>query len=131
MGEHLYHEWFKSPEPCPAIYIHLTRPSEQEPFLLDILGAIDTGAPLTVLPLEYKDRANLIPAARRRIRWSDYEGDRPTYMAIVTAEELKPRLVEILFDEHCAGYALIGRNLMKHWRVMLNGPEQVLQIREP
>lgn len=131
MGEHPYHYWFDL-EPCPALYIELTRPTEQEPFLPDLLAAFDTGAPLTAVPMKYKDTARLVPARKVRVRWAGYPEDRqPTFLVKVTADGYVPRLVEIVFDpDPRREYALIGRNLMRYWHAILKGPEQILEIRE-
>ena len=129
MGEHNYHPWFGSPEPCPALYIELTRPTEDTPFLRDLIAAVDTGAPLTAIPWKYKQDANLYPARQIKLQWPGYSDDRvPTYLVEVNAEGYRPELVEVVFDPTHSEYALIGRNLMKHWHVLLKGPEQVLEI---
>jgi len=131
MGVHTYHDWFGSPEPCPALYISLRRPEDRQPCLSDIIAAVDTGAPLTAIPLGYKDIASLVPRGWVHVRWRGYDEPRvPTYLAYVAAEECVPRLVEIFFDRYLINYALIGRNLMKHWHVTLNGLEQTMEIEE-
>ncbi len=131
MVEHHYHEWFGSPEPCPALYVELTRPMEQEPFKTDLIAALDTGAPLTAIPIQYKTTARLQPHRSGKVRWQNYLKDRePIYLVRVTADGCAPRLIEIIYYEPHEDYALIGRNLMKHWHMTLNGPEQTLQISE-
>ncbi len=131
MGEHAYHDWWGSPEPCPALYIELTRPNESVPFEIDLIAALDTGAPLTAVPWRLKDTANLHPVGRRWVEWAHYSGYEPTYMVRVAADEYFPQLVEILFHPYKQDYALIGRNLMRYWHVTLKGPQQILQITIP
>lgn len=118
-------------EPRPALYIDLTRPNETEPFLKDLRAPLDTGAPFTAMPLQYKDEAALKPHDYKPIRHGDYFDPRcPIFLAKVTAEECKPRTVEIIFLK-TLGQPVIGRNLMKYWHTKLKGPEQILEITEP
>jgi len=99
--------------------------------LPDIIAAVDTGAPLTAIPLRYKETARLQPIDRVSVKWRGYGEDRvPVYLVYVTAEECSPQLVRVVFDPWDPDYALIGRNLMKHWQVILNGPEQTMEIKE-
>lgn len=132
MGEHNYHEWFGDPEPCPALYIHITRPTEDEPVLPDLLAAIDSGSSLTCVPAKYKERCRLVTIGNVKVKWPSYPtGTTPAYMAYVTADGYRRMLVEIVFDPFHHDYAIIGRNMLKHWHVTLRGPESILDIREP
>ena len=131
MVEYHYHEWFGSPEPCPALYIQVTGPTEKEPFLKDLIAALDTGAPLTAVPMKYKNITHLYPNRRIKLRWPGYLEDKvPTYLVKVTAEGCAPRLVEMVYDPTHEDYALVGRNLMRYWCATLRGPEQILEISE-
>lgn len=132
MGEHPYHEWFGSPEPCPALYIEVMRPTEKEPFMKDLIAAFDTGAPLTAVPMKYKSTARLHPLRQVKLKWPGYPVEKvPTYFVKITAEGCTPRSVEVVFDPCHDEYALIGRNLMKYWYAVLKGPEEILEISEP
>jgi len=120
-----------SEESLPALYIELTRPGENEPFLKDELAPLDTGAPFTAIPYEYKDQANLRPHDYGPVIHGDhFERRCPRFLVKVTAEECMPRMVEIIFLETLQR-PVIGRNLMKYWHTTLNGPEQILEITEP
>ena len=117
-------------EPLPALYIGLTRPSENEPFLKDLLAPLDTGAPFTAIPYQYKGRAGLNPHDHTPLRHGNYYNSRcPIYMAKVTAEECMPRMVEIVFLPTLE-HPVIGRNLMKFWHTKLKGPARILEITE-
>jgi len=130
MGEHPYHEWFGSPELCPALYIQLAKPQDDEPFL-ELIAAFDTGAPLTAIPLTYKDKAQLIPSRPVKVKWAGYPTERVSaYIVKLTANGYTPRLVEVIYDPNHTEYALIGRNLMKYWYATLKGPERILEITE-
>ena len=118
-------------EPLPALYIELARPSENEPFVKDLLAPLDTGAPFTAIPYQYKDKAGLHPHGYTPIRHGDYYDPRcPKYLAKVTAEDCMPQMVEIIFLQTLP-QPLIGRNLMKFWDTTLKGPERILEITEP
>lgn len=118
-------------EPLPALYIELTRPTEDKPFLKDLLAPLDTGAALTAMPIKYKDTAGLMVHGYTPVRHGDYYERRcPTYLAKVTAEECMSQTVEIIFLQTLS-QPLIGRNLMKYWHTTLRGPEQILKIAEP
>ena len=117
-------------EPLPALYIELTRPSENAPFVKDLLAPLDTGAPFTAMPQTYKDIANLKPHDYTPIRHGNYDVPRcPKYLVKVTADECIPQMVEIIFLP-TLGHPVIGRNLMKYWHTELEGPEQILKITE-
>ena len=118
-------------EPLPALYIELTRPSEDDPFLRDLLAPLDTGAPFTAIPIEYKDTAGLMAHDYTAVRHGDYREPRcPKYLAKVTAEECMPQMVEIIFLPTLS-QPVIGRNLMRYWHTTLKGPERILEITEP
>ena len=126
MVERNYHSQ-DNVEPLPALYIELTRPSENAPFLKDLLAPLDTGAPFTVIPQKYKDIANLNSTP---IRHGNYKDPKcPIYLVKVTAEECMPQTVEIIFMPTFE-QPVIGRNLMKYWHTTLKGPEQILEITE-
>jgi predicted aspartyl protease len=118
-------------EPLPALYIELTRPTDNMPFKKDLLAPLDTGAPLTVIPLKYRDSANLQPHDYTPIRHGTYYDPRcPKYLVKVTAEGCAQQMVEIIFL-HTTEKPLIGRNLMKFWETKLRGPECMLEVSEP
>lgn len=118
-------------EPLPALYIELTRPTENKPFLKDLLAPLDTGAEFTAIPIAYKDTAGLMAHGYTAVKHGNYYEDKcPKYLAKVTADECMPQTVEIIFLETLS-QPLIGRNLMKYWHAPLKGPEQILEITEP
>jgi len=118
-------------EPLPALYIELTRPSESEPFSKDLLAPLDTGAPFTAMPIEYRNRAGLKFHGYTSVRHGDYYERRcPKYLVKVTAEECMPQTIEIIFLRTLR-QPVIGRNLMRYWHTTLKGPEQILEITEP
>jgi len=129
MVERNYHSQ-DNVEPLPALYIELTRPSDNAPFVKDLLAPLDTGSPFTVIPQEYKDSADLKPHDYTPIKHGNYFDPRcPKYLVKVTAEGCMPQMIEIIFLP-TKPEPLIGRNLMKYWHTTLNGPEQILEIRE-
>ena len=118
-------------EPLPALYIELTRPSENAPFVKDLLARLDTGAPFTAIPQKYKDMADLKFHDHTPILHGDYYDSRcPKYLVRVTAEECRPQTVEIIFLPTLE-QPVIGRNLMMYWHTKLKGPERTLEITEP
>lgn len=118
-------------EPLPALYIELTRPSEGEPFLKDLLAPLDTGAPFTAIPIEYRDTAGLKLHDYIPVRHGGYYEPRcPKYLVKIAAEECMPQMVEIIFLPTLV-QPVIGRNLMRYWHTTLKGPEQILEITEP
>jgi len=117
-------------EPIPALYVELTRPGDKEPFLKDVLAPLDTGAPLTAIPSKYKDAASLKPHDFTPVRHGGYYEDRcPMYLARVIAEDCKPQTVDVIFLPTLQ-QPVIGRNLMRYWHTILDGPEGILEITE-
>jgi len=129
MVERNYHSQ-DSLEPLPALYIELTRPNEDVPFVKDLLAPLDTGTSFTAIPDEYQDIANLKFHDSTPIRHGDfYDNRRPIYLVKVTVEECMPQMVEIVFMPTLK-QPVIGRNLMKYWHTTLKGSEQILEITE-
>lgn len=129
MIERNYHSQDRS-EPLPALYIELTRPNEDVPFVKDLLAYLDTGSSFTAMPDEYKDEANLkFHDSTKILHGNFYDDRRPIYLVKVTAEECMPQMVEIIFMPTLK-QPMIGRNLMKYWHTTLKGPEQILEITE-
>ena len=134
MVKRAYADWthYGSEEPCPAIYIKLTRPQDNEPVVEDLIAAVDSGSSITAIPAKYKGQLQLYPSGYTRVRFRGYFMDKePTYQVYVTANACKPRLVEVIYDPEHDEYALLGRNLMKYWNTEMRGPEYILEITEP
>ncbi len=125
-----YHE--KDSEPCPALYIDLTRPTETDPFQTDLLAYLDTGAPWIAVPIEHKAKGGLHPFDFRDILIGNQLREKePIYLVKVLIDGYVSQPAEMIFWDYNRDYAIIGRNLMRHWHTTLKGPEQILEISEP
>ena len=132
MVECNYHDCDDS-EPCPAHYVEVARPMDADPFIKEVLAFFDTGSPLVILPAKYQNTIELHPARTVPLLWRSFgyrDPETPTYLVSITVEGCEPELVEAVFppSEIHYEYVLIGRNLMKSWTILLNGPEQKMII---
>ena len=133
MVRHNYCDWkhYGSEEHCPAAFIELVRPDGKTVIIKDIQAAIDTGSSITAIPIKYKIALELVPSRSIPVRWPNYYSEKePTYQVILTLDGCKPLYTEIIFDPFHESYALIGRNVLKHWKTILHGPESYFEIEE-
>ncbi len=132
MGDHSYHDWsvFGCEEHCPALYINLVKPIDGEPFYTDLLAAVDTGAGLTTVPRRCREGANIVPSRKINLQWRDYVEEAPVCITTVSINGYKPITIEVAYSINLNEYALIGRNLIKKWYIILKGPELVFSINE-
>lgn len=95
---------------------------------LDLVGLVDSGADATIIPINY---LQAIKARRTRKAWMrGTTGDRTLvdlYVIAVGVGDLKQGYHEVIgsaLDDEI----LIGRDILNHLLVVLNGPAQSVQI---
>lgn len=126
-----YSSWYNSPEACPALYIDFIKPDGGDPFVTDLQACLDTGSATTAIPEDIIAKANLISFGPVEVKWPFHPTQKVQgYMVYLKADNCKPRFIEVIPDPFHKDYAIIGRNLMKHWKLLLNGPESIFEINE-
>jgi len=115
--------------PAPVIDVSLLRPLSREVTnSIHISALIDSGADITAVPQGVVDRLRLYPVDE--ILVAGYTGETVrelVYSLAIVIANLKPQIVRAI------GYrgddiALIGRDLINQWLLVLNGKQQVFEI---
>ena len=89
---------------------------------------VDTGADLTVVPDSVVRQLRL--ASRGDMTISGFGADpemRPTYLVQIQVHDLTAFKVEVLSDP-TGSYILLGRDVLNHFRLVLDGPNQRLEL---
>lgn len=111
---------------APFIHVHLSNPSSERE-LRDAPAQIDTGADFTVIPQNAVDELQLIPI--REITVSGFGGlaSALTYAVRATPRQSTSVMIEALASGG-EPHILLGRDFLNHFRVVLDGPELVLEL---
>ncbi|MBI2892750.1 MAG: hypothetical protein HYY06_04310 [Deltaproteobacteria bacterium] len=110
--------------PAPVLPVRLSAPGSGESILL--VAVVDTGADMTVVPAGLPRRLGLPLVGAAAVRGvAGARGCCPIYAAevIVGGES---EIIEVL---GLGREGLLGRNLLKRWVVILDGPASRLRLR--
>lgn len=113
--------------PAPFVHVSLRRPGGA-PSLDDLPAQIDTAADRTVIPGGLVARLGLVPLDELPV--AGFGGQVllvSTYFVEVTIRGQPPRPVEVLAHEG-ESYVLLGRDVLNHHRLLLDGPGLALEI---
>ena len=92
------------------------------------MAKIDSGADVTALPLSIVQHLNLpIMDVLDISGYDDRVSTIQTYFAIIELAKVRGRIQVIAISEE---YALLGRDVLNHLRVLLDGPALALEILE-
>lgn len=113
--------------PAPFIHVALRSPATGES--VDGLPAqIDTAADRTVIPGTLVERLGLVPLDELPV--AGFGGQvflLATYLVELTIRNASPLAVEVLAHP-AEPYVLLGRDILNHFRLILDGPELILDI---
>lgn len=115
------------PVPAPFIHVTLHCPvTNQE--VADIPALTDSGADRTVVPISLILGLGLAQIGEIAVAgFGGEESHCPVYLAEVAIRSLRPILVKVL-GATGESYVLVGRDVLNHFRVVLDGPGQVVEI---
>jgi predicted aspartyl protease len=92
---------------------------------------VDTGADRTILPEGLASALALDPVDEREVEGLDGKRSRlTTSFVVLTIRDLSPVTVEVLRSPGEPDI-LLGRDVLNHFRILLDGPGLVLEIGEP
>ncbi len=112
--------------PAPIVRVFLVNPFNPS-LQMQLLGLIDTGADITVVPEEVVARLGLIHQGDILVRdFSRVPSFRPTYLVDLQIGHHWFDLVEIISAP--TNELLLGRNVINSLDLRLNGPQLVLEI---
>ncbi len=113
--------------PAPFVHVALRHP-DGAAVLEEVPALVDSGADRTVIPLHYVGELGLVQMGQLAI--AGFGGQithSPTYLAEVTIRKVKPVVVKVLASEG-EFYVLLGRDVLNHFRVVLDGPKLAVEI---
>ena len=113
--------------PAPFVHITLRRPTGG-PVLPDIPAQLDSGADISVLPWHAVESLGLVQLDELPIMgFGGHVMLVPIYLVEIGIRELEPFVIRALGSRDEA-YPLVGRDVLNHYRVLLDGPRQILEI---
>lgn len=115
----------------PAPIIDITLISLAESLRSDTLPAIvDTGADGTIVPIGYLDEIQASPTREVVIRsqWGERHAAM-LYLVDVQIDDLTLPGIEVVGDE-ISDEVVLGRDILNRLRVLLDGPNQIVEVQE-
>ena len=111
--------------PAPVLPIQLSSPSRLS--LLTVPALVDSGSDITVIPRTLAQDLNLPPAYVAYSKGLSGAFEESTvFSAMVSIEREEPEITGVLtWDED---YVLLGRDIINHWKALLDGPGLVLTV---
>jgi hypothetical protein len=113
--------------PAPFVHVSLRRP-DGNAALEDLPAQIDTAADRTVIPGALVGRLGLVPLDELAV--AGFGGQvllAATYVVDIALRGQPPRPIEVLAHE-AEPHVLLGRDILNHHRLLLDGPGLVLEI---
>jgi predicted aspartyl protease len=114
--------------PAPFVYIDCQRPLEPTE-RLTLPALVDTGADLSTLPSDAIQRLQLVPLDE--IPVASYRGETVLAATYLTRMHMGSWTIDTV--EIIAGgeeYAILGRDVLNQFSLVLDGPHSVLEIRK-
>ena len=112
--------------PAPFLSIRISHPARPDA-PLDLRAKVDTGADISALPNDIVNALRLAPSGELRV--AGYDGQPTTvtvYAARVTLPDGQRGRLNVLTVP--TEYALLGRDLVNHLRLLLDGPAHTLEV---
>ena len=113
--------------PAPLLHISLRRPDGSGP-AIDSLAQLDTAADRTAIPARAVEQLQLVQL--REIPLAGFGGGvalLPTFLVQAAIHQLQPRALEVIASPG-ESYVLLGRDLLNHFRILLDGPNPIFEI---
>jgi predicted aspartyl protease len=109
--------------PAPVLPIRVKPVGSTRAVLLTAL--VDSGADLTVIPIRTAEELHLTEVARIRVTGV---GGAPHHVAAYAVEVETAGIASLARVVALGESALVGRDLLNQWTVILRGPAKVLEI---
>jgi len=123
------YKYSPSTPPAPSVLLNLTHPVTN--VRAENLSALaDTGADQTVIPERFVGQLGLLKLDEEVVRGFDGTPQvLGTYSVILQVRDLIPMEVEVIASSRIP-YAVVGRDVLNHYKIVLDGPNGVLDISE-
>jgi predicted aspartyl protease len=112
--------------PAPFVTIRISRVNRDEPGLTtDCL--VDTGADVSLIPQRLATQLNLAPADAMIVEGFDGERQHlPLFAVDMIVEDIHLAGLEVV--AYPTDHAILGRDVLNRFQLLLNGPEQLLEL---
>lgn len=113
--------------PAPVIQVRVANPVRKRP-RREVSALLDTGADVTAIPAALEDELHLYAASRIRIE--NVDASISFVYTYTVRMEIGPLIVpnmEVILTG--LDFAIIGRDLLSRFYLLLNGPEQNFDLR--
>jgi predicted aspartyl protease len=119
------HDYDRALEPpAPVLPLRVAAPEGDAAVLLAAL--VDTGADMTAVPARLARQLELPAVGAVAVRGADGRRSHCTIYAAAVEVEGRRHVLEVLA---LGTEALVGRDLLRHWIVTLDGPRSELRLR--
>jgi hypothetical protein len=114
----------------PAPFVHVSvRPPREGAAEAVVAAQLDTAADLSVIPGRLVEELQLLPLDLvSALGFGGRLMTLPTYLVEIRVRDLEPVCVKVLASPDEA-YALLGRDVLDRFTVMLDGPNLVVEMR--
>ena len=114
--------------PAPFVHVTIERPSS-EGTSIEVPAQIDSAADITVIPWRVVEELQLVQFGEQSVAgFGGYTLELPTFLIQIglRGQPLRPVKVLASRDE---SFALLGRDVLNHHQLVLDGPNLVLEVR--
>jgi predicted aspartyl protease len=113
--------------PAPFIHATVSHP-EREEAIADLPAQLDTAADMTVVPEEVIKRLGLVPIEEVPVGgFGGQVTEFPAYFVEITLRDMRTVSVKVLGSRD-EPYILLGRDVLNEFRIVLDGPQCLLEI---
>ncbi len=112
--------------PAPVLTLKITLPELSQSHT-EINGQLDTGADISAIPAKVVEELDLEPASEILISgYNSQEETIPTYIVGLELPQARVRHIEVItIPEY---YVLLGRDILNHFYINLNGPDLTFEM---
>ena len=113
--------------PAPFAHVSVGRPVD-ETVVADLPAQLDTAADMTVIPWQIVESLQLVQLDElSTMGFGGHVASVPTFLVRLAIRQCDPVVVEVLASRD-EPHVLLGRDVLNHVHIVLNGPLLVLEI---
>jgi predicted aspartyl protease len=113
--------------PAPFVHVTIRRPGD-ETSVRDLPAQIDTAADMTVIPWRIVEDLQLLQHDEiETLGFGGHVASVTSFLVQLQIHQIEPVTVEVLADRD-EPYVLLGRDMLNRHRVVLDGPQSILEI---
>ena len=125
MIRYVYTSYGVFPAPFVQVTVRCPETGKQEE---NVPAQLDSGSDRTILPGKFVAGLGLVQMGHLEVvGFAGKVSDCPTYSVEVTIRSLRPLALKVLAD-HGEPFVLLGRDVLNHFRLLLDGPALALEI---